>query len=324
MIGSWLGERFGLGPRRLKVLLACGAAAGMAATYNVPIGGALWAMEVILGNFALEIFGPIVVASVIATLLARFALGDVPLYAATQYELQNGWELIPYLGLGVIGAFTAVAFVFGVRGGKAMFSRLPLPEWLKPTLGLAMVGVMAIRFPQVIGNGFEGITQALRGHLALRMLLLLPVAKIVASAITSGSGGAGGTFTPSLFVGAMVGGSYGVLVHSVWPFAVTSTVAPIAERFDVRPSRRMSIHCVDDGSSFRRRAGRLFIVMTSMSMSPSLSMSPNAAPRLDRGVVTPGPLRSETSSKVPPSPRFRNTMIGLLCGYSGKCASISG
>jgi len=121
----------------------------------------------------------------------------------------------------VIGAFTAVAFVFGVRGGKAMFSRLPLPEWLKPTLGLAMVGVMAIRFPQVIGNGFEGITQALRGHLALRMLLLLPVAKIVASAITSGSGGAGGTFTPSLFVGAMVGGSYGVLVHSVWPFAVS-------------------------------------------------------------------------------------------------------
>ncbi len=222
MLGSWLGQKLGLGPHRLKILLGCGAAAGLAATYNVPVGGALFAMEVILGNFALEIFGPIVAASVIATLISRAALGDVPLYAATGYELQNGWELIPYLGLGVIGAFASVAFVFGIRGARAMFDKLEfLPVWLKPALGFFLVGAMAVWFPHVLGNGFEGITQALNGQLPLLFMLLLPLAKIVASGLTSGSGGAGGTFTPSLFVGAMVGGAYGVFVHTMWPFATS-------------------------------------------------------------------------------------------------------
>ncbi|HXT19407.1 MAG TPA: chloride channel protein, partial [Thermoanaerobaculia bacterium] len=238
MLGSWLGERAGLSPHRVKILLGCGAAAGMAATYNVPVGGALFAMEVILGNFALEIFGPIVAASVIATVISRAALGDVPLYAATGYELQNGWELIPYLGLGVIGAFASVAFVFGIRGAGALFDRARfLPVWIRPAVGLLIVGGIAAlsKAPakgsalgsishasaHVLGNGFDGITQAVAGQLPLLALLLLPLAKIVASGVTSGSGGAGGTFTPALFVGAMVGGAYGVFVHLLWPFATS-------------------------------------------------------------------------------------------------------
>jgi CIC family chloride channel protein len=222
MLASWLGQRARVSPHHLKILLACGAAAGMAATYNVPVGGALFAMEVILGNFALEIFGPIVVASVIATVIARTVLGDVPLYAATEYQLQNGWELIPYLGLGVLGAFASVAFVFGVRGGRELFDRLAvLPPALRPLLGFGLVGAIAIWYPHVLGNGFEGITQALRGELPLGWLLVLPLAKIAASGLTSGSGGAGGMFTPSLFVGAMVGGVYGMLAHALWPFATS-------------------------------------------------------------------------------------------------------
>ena len=228
MLASWLGQKAGVGAHRLKILVACGVAAGMAATYNVPIGGALFAMEVILGNFALEIFGPIVVASVIATAIARGLLGDVPLYAATGYVLQNYWELLPYLGLGVIGAFASVAFVFGVRGGRALFDRLPsVPAAVKPALGLFMVAAIAVWFPHVLGNGFEGITQALSGQLPLTWLLLLPLAKIAASALTSGSGGAGGMFTPALFVGAMVGGAYGALMHLIWPLG-TSTYGAYA------------------------------------------------------------------------------------------------
>jgi chloride channel protein, CIC family len=222
MLASWLGQKAGVGAHRSKILLACGAAAGMAATYNVPVGGALFAMEVILGNFALEIFGPIVVSSVIATVIARGLLGDVPLYAATGYELQNGWELLPYLGLGVIGGCASVAFVFGVRGGRALFDQLRfLPPAAKPAVGLFMVGAIALWFPHVLGNGFEGITQALSGGLPLALLLLLPVAKIAATALTSGGGGAGGMFTPALFVGAMVGGAYGALVPAFWPLATS-------------------------------------------------------------------------------------------------------
>ena len=218
MVSSWLGQKAGVSPHRLKILLGCGAAAGLAAAYNIPVGGALFAMEVILGNFALEIFGPIVVASVIATLVSRAFLGDTPAYPVEDYQLTSGWELISYLGLGVAGAVASVLFVYGVRGGRNLFDRLGfLPAAVKPVVGLALVGVIGVSFPHVLGSGFESITVAVKGELPLVLLLVLPLAKIAAVALTAGGGGAGGMFTPSLFVGAMVGGAYGYGIHSLFP-----------------------------------------------------------------------------------------------------------
>jgi len=223
MVASWLGTRLRLPPQRVKILLGCGAAAGMAAIYNTPIGGALFAMEVILGNFALEIFGPVVIASVLSTLVARTFRGAAPIYATPDYTLVSGWELLAYAGLGVVGALISIAFVLAMRGAQDGFTRLPLlPPAAKPVLGMLLVGGLGIWLPHVFGNGFETITMALHDRLPWTLLLVLPLAKLAATAATAGSGGAGGMFTPSLFVGSLVGGAYGHLVHHLWPASTAS------------------------------------------------------------------------------------------------------
>jgi len=225
MVSSWLGSRFGLAPHRVKILLGCGAAAGMAAIYNTPIGGALFAMEVILGNFALEIFGPIVVSSVISTVIARSFRGPAPIYATPDYALVSGWELLAYTGLGLVGALASVLFIFATHGADRTFARLRLPQSVKPVLGLLLVGALGIYVPYVYGNGFETITLALHDHLPLILLLTLPLYKLLATALTAGSGCAGGMFTPSLFVGSLVGGAYGHWIHALWPASTASSGA---------------------------------------------------------------------------------------------------
>lgn len=230
MISSWLGSRWGMPPHRLKVLVGCGAAAGLAAAYNIPVGGALFAMEVVLGNFALDIFGPIVVSSVISTLISRAITGNVHLYAAPGYSLVSTWELVPYAGLGVVCGLASVLFVLGVRLGRRSFRAMKLlPEPLKPVVGMTLVGLLALWVPHILGGGADVINMALTGQLKLPERLPLPeeltilfllglaAAKLLATAVTTGCGGAGGLFTPSLFMGALVGGAYGFSVHNLWP-----------------------------------------------------------------------------------------------------------
>ena len=230
MISSWMGQRLGLPPHRLKILVGCGAAAGLAATYNIPIGGALFAMEVILGNFALEIFGPIVASSVIATFLARAITGNRPLYAAPEYALSNGWEMVLYAGLGIAAAFASVLFMLGVSWGGKAFARLRfLPRPFHPVLGMALLGAIGLWVPHALGRGYGTINLALAGGLKfperfalspeLTGVLLLGIAlvKLVATALTRGCGGSGGMFTPSLAYGALVGGAYGSFMHALWP-----------------------------------------------------------------------------------------------------------
>ncbi|MEP7010994.1 MAG: chloride channel protein [Acidobacteriota bacterium] len=226
MLSTWLGSRFGLSPQRVKILLGCGAAAGVASLYNTPIGGALFAMEVILGNFAFEIFGPIVVSSVLSTIVVRTVKGTAPIYAVPDFALVSGRELFAYVGLGIVGGLASALFIQVARGSGALFRALRfVPRPLRPAIGMLGVGALGLYVPYVYGNGFETITLALHGKLPLLLLLALPAAKLVATALTSGSGCAGGMFTPSLLVGALVGGAYGTAIHDLWPAATATSGA---------------------------------------------------------------------------------------------------
>ena len=223
--GSTVGQVLKLSDRRIRTLVAAGAGSGIAATFNTPIAGVIFAMEVILGEFATETFSAVVIASVIATVAGRAFLGNQPAFAAPTYTLTSVWEILLYAGLGVACAVVATAFIRGLYRSERIFERLRMPEWGKPALGGLGVGVLGVYAPQVFGVGYESIDAALTGQVTLVMLAVLVVAKIAATSLTLGSGGSGGVFAPSLFMGAMLGGLYGRLAHGWWPSVTAPTGA---------------------------------------------------------------------------------------------------
>ncbi|MBN1824875.1 MAG: chloride channel protein [Candidatus Eisenbacteria bacterium] len=216
-LGSAIGQWLRMGERRLRTLVGCGAAAGIAGTFNAPVAGALFAVEVILGDFGVSQFSPIVISSVAATVVSRRFLGDFPAFEVPHYALVNPAELFAYALLGVIAGLTALAFVRVLYGAEDLFDAVPIPGPAKTVLGGAMIGVIALKFPEIYGVGYEAIGEALKGGMVWHLLLALAVIKILAVSTTIGSGGSGGIFAPSLFVGAMTGGAVGAGVHSIWP-----------------------------------------------------------------------------------------------------------
>jgi CIC family chloride channel protein len=216
-IGSTIGQLFKLSRKRMKTLVGCGAAAGIAAAFNAPIAGAMFSVEILLGDFTVSQFTPIVIASVSATVVSRVFFGNFPAFTVPEYSLVHPVELVPYAVLGVVAGFVAILFVKVLYLMEDRFDSLKIPDFYKTTLGGLMIGGIGIFFPQIFGVGYEAMDQALLGKMDIWLLLALVFLKILASSITLGSGSSGGIFAPSLFMGAMTGGFFGNILHNIFP-----------------------------------------------------------------------------------------------------------
>ncbi len=221
-LGSTIGQWLKISEGRLRTLVGCGAAAGIAATFNAPVAGTLFAVEVILGDFGVSQFSPIVISSVSATIVSRYFNGDFSAFNVPAYSLNNPLEIFAYATLGIIAGFVAVAFVKSLYKFEDIFENLSMYPPLKTIIGGFLIGLIALKYPEVLGLGYETIDQALNGNMIIDLLLILIVVKIFAVSITIGSGGSGGILAPSLFIGAMTGGVIGMAVNILWPGAVAS------------------------------------------------------------------------------------------------------
>jgi len=216
-LGSTLARSFRMSDRRRSTFVAAGAAAGIAAIFNAPLAGVFFALEVILRSFTARGFSTVVISAVAANAIWRVLVGDESVLTAEVHQLIHPTELVLYAVLGIVAAIVAVGFVRLLYIVEDQFDALPVLADLRPAIGAVTVGLLGAISIDLLGSGLAGIDKALAGEFAFRLLLFLLIGKMLATALTLGSGGSGGIFSPSLFIGALLGSAYGEIVNQLFP-----------------------------------------------------------------------------------------------------------
>jgi CIC family chloride channel protein len=225
-IASVLGRHLGLRPEKVKALIPVAAAAAIAAAFNTPLAAVLFALEEIVGDLHAPVLGSVVLAAATSWGVLRLLLGNDPLFKVPQYQLVSPWEFAIYGVLGVAGGLVSVAFTKLLLGMRERFLKFPLRTLpFQPVIGGVLVGLMGWFVPQVMGVGYEHVGAVLNGGMALRLMVLLLVLKFFAVTTSYASGNAGGIFGPSLFLGAMLGGTIGTVAHNLFPYHVATAGA---------------------------------------------------------------------------------------------------
>jgi len=221
-LSAWIAEKLGLDRRQSLAMLGCGAAAAVTVSFATPIAAVIFALEVIVGYYTLRVFAPIVIAAMVAVVVRDVFIGGEPLFYLPHYTLTSYWELLLFAGLGIVGAGVSWVVLQLVGLCQKGWAVVPVPQWIRPAVAGCLIGIVAVELPLILSVGTEAIGQTLRGEMPINILLALLVFKVLAVGLAIGSGFAGGVFSPALYIGALLGGSF-------W-FVVSFTGLPVAEQ----------------------------------------------------------------------------------------------
>jgi CIC family chloride channel protein len=240
-LGSSVGQWLHFSDERIKNLVACGAAAGIAATFNAPIAGVAFATEVLMCELQVTVFGNVVIASVSSSIITQIFLGARPAFEVPSYVMHSPWEILLYVALGIFAAVVGIMFIRLLNAFENLFDAWKFPDFLKPAVGAVLLGLLGVGYPylsgilpvsagdfrlgmpvfenvpHVYGSGFPFIEEVLQGNAPFWLLAVLVLLKPLATSFTLGSGNSGGVFAPSLFTGAMLGGAFGYIVKGLFP-----------------------------------------------------------------------------------------------------------
>ncbi|MEM0989982.1 MAG: chloride channel protein [Pseudomonadota bacterium] len=221
VIASWVSRRLKAPPITARDILGCAAAAAVSASFNAPIAGALFALEVVLRHYALHSFGPIVVASVVSAVVSRVYLGDFAQFTLPAHTVAFYWEMPAFALLGVVCGLVGVAFIktlfFAERVADRVQAATRLPDALRPAFAGLLLGLIATQFPHIIGVGYETTEDALLAEIGFLLAVVLTAVKVCAASVTYAGRMGGGVFSPSIMIGALTGAAFGDLATGLFP-----------------------------------------------------------------------------------------------------------